>query len=104
MVETTPRSIGSRTGPSRRATGCNRTATRSCSCSPSSSSPRVGTQLGAARPVFAELLAHEGVEELCELRSPFGFMAFHGGNLEHGTDQVALEAAARAGASFYGVL
>jgi phage replication-related protein YjqB (UPF0714/DUF867 family) len=54
--------------------------------------------------VFAELLAHEGVEELCELRSPFGLMAFHGGNLEHGTDQVALAAAAQAGASVYAVL
>jgi phage replication-related protein YjqB (UPF0714/DUF867 family) len=54
--------------------------------------------------VFAELLAHEGVEELCELRSSFGFMAFHGGNLEHGTDQVALAAASRAGASVYAVL
>ena len=54
--------------------------------------------------MFAELLAHEGVEELCELRSPFGLMAFHGGNLEHGTDQVALAAAAEAGASVYAVL
>jgi phage replication-related protein YjqB (UPF0714/DUF867 family) len=54
--------------------------------------------------VFAELLAHEGVEELCELRSPFGFMAFHGGNLEHGTDQVARAAASDAGASVYAVL
>ncbi|MEY2407214.1 MAG: hypothetical protein QOG39_2130, partial [Acidimicrobiaceae bacterium] len=31
--------------------------------------------------VFSELLAHPGVEEVCELRSPFGVMAFHGGNL-----------------------
>ena len=54
--------------------------------------------------MFAELLAHEGVEELCELRSSFGFMAFHGGNLEHGTDQVALSAAARSGATVYAVL
>ena len=54
--------------------------------------------------MFAELLAHEGVEELCELRSPFGLMAFHGGNLEHGTDQVALAAASRADASVYAVL
>ena len=54
--------------------------------------------------MFAELLAHEGVEELCELRSRFGLMAFHGGNLESGTDQVASAAAARAGASLYAVL
>ena len=54
--------------------------------------------------MFAELLAHEGVEEVCELRSPFGLMAFHGGNLEHGTDQVALAAASQAGASVYAVL
>jgi phage replication-related protein YjqB (UPF0714/DUF867 family) len=54
--------------------------------------------------MFAELLAHEGVEELCELRSRFGLMAFHGGNLEQGTDQIAVAAAARAGASLYAVL
>jgi phage replication-related protein YjqB (UPF0714/DUF867 family) len=54
--------------------------------------------------MFADLLAHEGVEEVCELRSSFGLMAFHGGNLEHGTDQVALAAAAQAGASVYAVL
>ena len=54
--------------------------------------------------MFAELLAHDGVEELCELRSRFGFMAFHGGNLEKGTDAVALEAASRSGASLYAVL
>src|SRR5688500_1404773 len=59
---------------------------------------------GPARPVFAELLAHEGVEEVCELRSSFGFMAFHGGNLEHGTDQVAFAAAEQADASIYAVL
>jgi phage replication-related protein YjqB (UPF0714/DUF867 family) len=54
--------------------------------------------------MFAELLAHEGVEELCELRSPFGLMAFHGGNLESGTDQIARAAAEQAGASLYAVL
>ena len=54
--------------------------------------------------MFAELLAHDGVEELCELRSRFGFMAFHGGNLEKGTDVVAVDAASRAGASVYAVL
>ena len=52
---------------------------------------------------FAELLAHDGVEEDLELRSAFGFMAFHGGNLEEGTDLVAAAAAAEAGASLYAV-
>lgn len=52
---------------------------------------------------FAELLAHDGVEEDLELRSAFGFMAFHGGNLEAGTDLVAAAAAAEAGASLYAV-
>ena len=54
--------------------------------------------------MFAELLAHDGVEELCELRSRFGLMAFHGGNLEKGTDAAALAAAEQAGASVYAVL
>lgn len=52
---------------------------------------------------FAELLAHDGVEEDLQLRSTFGFMAFHGGNLEEGTDLIAAEAAERAGASLYAV-
>jgi len=54
--------------------------------------------------MFDELLAHPGVEELCELRSSFGVMAFHGGNLERGTDAIAGEVAARAGASLYAVV
>ncbi len=54
--------------------------------------------------VFADLLAHPGVEEICELRSTFGLMAFHGGNLEVGTDTVAVRAAQDAGASLYAVL
>jgi phage replication-related protein YjqB (UPF0714/DUF867 family) len=49
------------------------------------------------------LLDHPGVVESCELRSPFGFMAFHGGNLEHGTDTVAHAAADGASASVYSV-
>jgi phage replication-related protein YjqB (UPF0714/DUF867 family) len=52
---------------------------------------------------FAELLAHDGVAEDLELRSRFGFLAFHGGNLEVGTDVVAAQAAAGAGASLYAV-
>jgi phage replication-related protein YjqB (UPF0714/DUF867 family) len=54
--------------------------------------------------VFAELLCQPGVEELLELRSPFGFLAFHGGSLEEETDTIAVAAAARAGASLYAVL
>jgi phage replication-related protein YjqB (UPF0714/DUF867 family) len=53
--------------------------------------------------MFDELLAQPGVEEVCELRSCFGFMAYHGGSLEEMTDVIAGEAAAAAGASFYAV-
>lgn len=52
---------------------------------------------------FAELLTLPGVEEHCDLRSTFGFMAFHGGALEEATDVVAGAAAEQAGASYYGV-
>jgi len=51
--------------------------------------------------VLAELLAHPGVEEVCELRGTFGLLAPHGGNLEQGTDVLASRAADRAGASLY---
>ena len=53
---------------------------------------------------FAELLGHPGVDEVVELRSRFGFLAFHGGSLEKVTDVVAAEAARRSGASLYAVL
>lgn len=53
--------------------------------------------------MFTELLVHDGVEEVCELRGRFGFMAYHGGSLEVATDVVARAAAERAGASYYGV-
>lgn len=53
---------------------------------------------------FAELLMKPGVLEVSELKGRFGFCAFHGGNLERMTDQIASEAAARSGSSFYGVL
>jgi phage replication-related protein YjqB (UPF0714/DUF867 family) len=53
--------------------------------------------------VFEDLLAHPGVEEVCELGSRFGLMALHGGNLERGTDVIAAAAAERAGASLYAV-
>ncbi len=52
---------------------------------------------------FAELLAHPGVDEEVTLRSSFGFMAFHGGNLEEGTDGIAAAAASASGASLYAV-
>ncbi len=53
---------------------------------------------------FAALLAHPGVSERVALRSRFGFMAFHGGELEAVTDVVASAAAETSGASYYGVL
>ena len=56
-----------------------------------------------AQPTFAELLAMADVDEHCELRSRFGFMAYHGGGLEEMTDVIACAAADRAGASYYGV-
>lgn len=53
---------------------------------------------------FSGLLDLPGVEETLELRSTFGFCAFHGGNLERRTEIIAAEAAERAGASYYGVV
>jgi phage replication-related protein YjqB (UPF0714/DUF867 family) len=53
---------------------------------------------------FAELLASDGVREVCELRGRIGFMAYHGGSLEEQTDVIAALAAERSDASFYGVL
>lgn len=53
---------------------------------------------------FGELLTRPGVIEVTDLRSRFGFCAFHGGNLERVTEQIASEAAARSGSSFYGVI
>jgi phage replication-related protein YjqB (UPF0714/DUF867 family) len=44
------------------------------------------------------------VREVLELRSPFGFLAFHGGSLERMTDRIASEAAERSGASLYAVV
>ena len=59
--------------------------------------------LEAERP-FAELLSRPGVSEVLRLRSRFGFMAFHGGWLEEGTDDIATEAAQHSGASVYACL
>lgn len=50
---------------------------------------------------FGRALAEPGVVEHVELRSPFGFMAFHGGALERQTDRIAIAAAEAAGASLY---
>lgn len=55
-------------------------------------------------PTFAEVLAFDGVVEEAELRTSFGFMAFHGGGLEEMTDVIARAAAERSGASYYGVV
>jgi phage replication-related protein YjqB (UPF0714/DUF867 family) len=51
-----------------------------------------------------ELLSLPGAEEQVELRSRFGFMAFHGGQMEEVTDVVASLAATLADASYYGIL
>jgi phage replication-related protein YjqB (UPF0714/DUF867 family) len=56
------------------------------------------------RPTFAQLLEVPNVIEECELRGTFGFMAYHGGGLEEMTDVIARQAAARSGASYYGVV
>jgi len=55
-------------------------------------------------PEFAAILDAPGVEEVCELRGPIGFMAYHGGNLEWMTDVIARRAADRSGASLYAVV
>ena len=52
---------------------------------------------------FAELLDHDGVEEDLVLGSSLGLMAFHGGNLEEGTDVIAAAVAEQTGASLYAV-
>ena len=51
--------------------------------------------------MFADLLAQPGVVEEVVLGSRFGVMAFHGGSLERGTDQIARAVAAASGASLY---
>lgn len=51
--------------------------------------------------MLTELLAHPGVEERSSLGSTTGVMAYHGGNLEVGTDRIAEAVATRTGASSY---
>ncbi len=70
---------------------------------PEPAAPRV-IDRGGGPQTLRELLARPGVVERCELRSPFGLMAIHGGGLEQMTDVIAAAAAARAGASCYAVL
>jgi len=53
---------------------------------------------------FTQRLAEPGVIEICQIRSRFGLMAFHGGALEQRTDEIAAAAAEQAGASLYAVL
>ncbi len=54
--------------------------------------------------MLRDLLALPDVTEICELRSTFGIMAFHGGNLERGTDVIATEVAERTGSSLYAIV
>lgn len=53
---------------------------------------------------FATVLSTPGVEEVCELRGPVGFMAYHGGDLELMTDVIARRAADASEASLYAVV
>lgn len=66
--------------------------------------PRARGTAGTVGPMFAELLAHPGVRETCDLRDPIGIMAFHGGSLEQTTDVIADEVASASGASLYTVV
>ena len=59
---------------------------------------------GEIKTAFGRALARPGVVEHAELRGRFGFMAFHGGELERRTDRIAAAAAEAAGASIYTVI
>ena len=54
-----------------------------------------------SQTAFGRALARPGVVERAELRGRFGFMAFHGGELERRTDLIAAAAAEASGASLY---
>ena len=69
-----------------------------------SSWPSSPAGIGQPEPMFDELLAHPGVREVSELRSRFGFMAFHGGNLETGTDEIVAGRRRASGASYYAII
>jgi phage replication-related protein YjqB (UPF0714/DUF867 family) len=70
---------------------------------PEPAAPRV-IDRGGGPQTLRELLARPGMVERCELRSPFGLMAIHGGGLEQMTDVIAATAAEQADASCYVVL
>ena len=53
---------------------------------------------------LAELLALPDVEEICVLRSRVGFLALHGGSQDRGTHEIASQAAAESGASYYAIV
>jgi phage replication-related protein YjqB (UPF0714/DUF867 family)/cation transport regulator ChaC len=59
---------------------------------------------GEGPQTLTELLATPGVTEIVELRSSFGLMAIHAGELEQATDVVASLAAERSDSSYYGVI
>jgi phage replication-related protein YjqB (UPF0714/DUF867 family) len=50
------------------------------------------------------LLGEPGVEEVLSLAGPVGFMALHGGGQDRVTDEIAVAATARSGASLYAVV
>jgi phage replication-related protein YjqB (UPF0714/DUF867 family) len=50
------------------------------------------------------LLAEPGVEEVLTLAGPVGFLALHGGGQDRVTDEIAVAAASRSGASLYAVV
>ena len=54
--------------------------------------------------MITKLLEREDVNEELELRSSFGFMAYHGGSLEKATDVIDREAAERSNSSYYGLI
>ena len=53
---------------------------------------------------LADLLSWPGVQEICELRSPVGLMALHGGSQDRGTHEMASRAAEQTGASYYAIV
>jgi phage replication-related protein YjqB (UPF0714/DUF867 family) len=63
--------------------------------------PKSLSSSGLAPQSLSALLAEPGVTEISELRSRFGFLAFHGGGLEEMTDVIAERAAEASGASVY---
>lgn len=65
--------------------------------------PRAQAGSDAAPQTLTELFSMPGVTESVDVRSRFGFMAIHGGELEVMTDVIAEMAAKAAGASYYGV-